>query len=160
MKKSKGGRQKRLGRSQTAMQEWLWHQGILKPNSAVRGVPDSGIKICFGASACEDTHWKGCAVACFPGGASGKELTSQCRRCKRRGFDLWVGKIPWRRAQQPTPVLLSGESRGQRSLVSYRPWGHKGSEYDWSDLACIHTEGRLSNRRWRVVISPVDACGS
>ena len=30
----------------------------------------------------------------FPGGASGKEPTCQCRRCKRRGFDSWVGKIP------------------------------------------------------------------
>ena len=31
------------------------------------------------------------------------------RRCRRHGFDLWVGKIPWRREGQPTPVLLSGE---------------------------------------------------
>ena len=34
-------------------------------------------------------------------------------------FDPWVGKIPWRRAWQPTPVLLPGESHGQRSLVGY-----------------------------------------
>ena len=33
----------------------------------------------------------------FPGDASGKEPACQCRRLKRRGFDLWVGKIPWRR---------------------------------------------------------------
>ena len=31
---------------------------------------------------------------CFPGGASGKELVCQCRRCKRHGFDPWVRKIP------------------------------------------------------------------
>ena len=36
---------------------------------------------------------------------SGKELTCQCRR---RGFNLWVGKIPWRRKWQLTPVLLLG----------------------------------------------------
>ena len=30
----------------------------------------------------------------FPGGLSGKESTCQCRRCRRRGFDPWVGKIP------------------------------------------------------------------
>ena len=30
----------------------------------------------------------------------------------------WVGKIPWRRAWQPTLVFLPGESHGQRSLVS------------------------------------------
>ena len=28
----------------------------------------------------------------FPGGASGKEPSCQCRRCKRRGFDSWVGR--------------------------------------------------------------------
>ena len=49
-------------------------------------------------------------------GASGKEPASQCRRRKRRRFDHCVGKIPWRRAWQPTPVLLPGESHGQRSL--------------------------------------------
>ena len=26
------------------------------------------------------------------------------------GFDPWVGKIAWRRAWQPTPVFLLGES--------------------------------------------------
>ena len=29
---------------------------------------------------------------------------------KRCGFDPWVGKIPWKRAWQPTPVFLPGES--------------------------------------------------
>ena len=38
-------------------------------------------------------------------------------------FNLWVRKIPWRRKWQPTPVFLSGESHGQRSLVGYRPVG-------------------------------------
>ena len=33
-----------------------------------------------------------------------------------------VGKITWRRAWQPTPVFLPGESRGQRSLVGYSLW--------------------------------------
>jgi len=32
-------------------------------------------------------------------------------------FDLWVGKIPWRRAWQLTPVFFPGESHGQRSLA-------------------------------------------
>ena len=41
----------------------------------------------------------------------------------RRGFDTWVRKIPWRRARQPTPVFLPGESHGQRILVAYSPWG-------------------------------------
>ena len=58
----------------------------------------------------------------------GKEPTCQCRRSKRRGFDPWVGKIPWRRKWQPTPVFLPGKSHGQRSLADYNPWGHKESD--------------------------------
>ena len=54
----------------------------------------------------------------FPRGASGKEPACQWRshRCR---FDPWVGKIPWRRAWQPTPVFLPGGSHGQRSLAGY-----------------------------------------
>ena len=61
----------------------------------------------------------------FPGGPS-KEPACQCRRRERRGFDPWVGKIPWRREWQPTPVFLPGESHGQRRLAGYSPWGLKG----------------------------------
>ena len=57
----------------------------------------------------------------FPGGASDKEPACQGRRHKRLRFDSWVGKIPWRRARQPTLVFLSGESHGQESQVSYAP---------------------------------------
>ena len=64
----------------------------------------------------------------LPGGASGKEPTCQCRRCKRCGFDPWVRKIPWRRKWQPTPVFLSGKSHGQRSLVGHGPRGWKESD--------------------------------
>ena len=39
-----------------------------------------------------------------------------------------MGKIPWRRKWQPTPVFLPGESRGQRSLAGYSPWGRKKSD--------------------------------
>ena len=39
----------------------------------------------------------------------------------RPGFDLWVGKIPWRREWLPTPVFFPGEFHGQRSLESYSP---------------------------------------
>ena len=61
-------------------------------------------------------------------GASGKESACKCRRRKRQGFDPWVRKIPWRRAQQPTPVFSPGESHGQRSLVDYSPWGRTESD--------------------------------
>ena len=49
-------------------------------------------------------------------------------RSKRCGFNPWVRKIPWRRAWQPTPVFLPGESRGQRSLVGYSPCCRKESD--------------------------------
>ena len=39
-------------------------------------------------------------------------------------FDPWVKKIPWRRAQQPTPVFLFAESHGKKDLVDYSPWSH------------------------------------
>ena len=43
--------------------------------------------------------------------------------------DMWVpsrvGEIPWRREWLPTPVILPGESRGQKGLEGYSPWGHK-----------------------------------
>ena len=47
---------------------------------------------------------------------SGKESAGQCRTPR---FHPWVRKIPWRRAWQPTPVFLPGESHGQSSLVGY-----------------------------------------
>ena len=48
----------------------------------------------------------------LPKCASGKEPACQCRRHKRHGFEPCVGKIPWKRAQQFSPVFLPGESHG------------------------------------------------
>ena len=45
----------------------------------------------------------------------------------RCGFNPWSRKISWRRAWQPTPVFLPGESHGQRSLEGYSPRGHTES---------------------------------
>ena len=47
------------------------------------------------------------------------------------GIDPWVGKIPWGRKWQLTPVLLPGKSHGQRSLVGHSPWGHR-VRHDWT----------------------------
>ena len=73
----------------------------------------------------------------FPGGASGKESVCQCRRHKRCRFNPQVGKIPWRRKWQPTPVFLwripwTEEPGGLQSIGSHRV-GH-----NWSDLARTH----------------------
>ena len=66
--------------------------------------------------------WNSAELRGFPGGTSGTEPACQCRRHKKCGFDSWVGKIPWRRTWQPTPVFLPRKSQGQRSLVGYSPW--------------------------------------
>ena len=50
--------------------------------------------------------------------------------------DSWVGKIPWRRKWQSTPVLLPGKSHGRRSLTGYSPWGHK--EQDTTERLHFH----------------------
>ena len=63
-----------------------------------------------------------------------KNLPANARRHKRREFDPWVWKIPWRRARQPTSLLLPGKSHGQSSLVGYSPWGRKESRRDLSVL--------------------------
>ena len=59
--------------------------------------------------------------------------TKSCR------FDPWAVKIPWRRAWQPTPVFLPGESHGQRSLVGYSPRGCK--ELDMIEITSMHAKG-------------------
>ena len=64
----------------------------------------------------------------FPDGSAVRTYL-QCRRLgKRCEYDLWVGKIPWRKEWLPTPVFLPRESHGQRSLVGYSPRGHKASD--------------------------------
>ena len=76
-------------------------------------------------------YWSIVALG-FPGSSKGKESASQCRRCR---FDLWVGKIPWRRAWKPTAVFLPGESpwteepRGLQSIWLQRV------AHNWSNLA-------------------------
>ena len=57
----------------------------------------------------------------FPSG-SAVENRLQCGKSR---LDPGVGKVPWRRARQPTPEFLPGESHGQRSPVGYGAWGWK-----------------------------------
>ena len=53
-------------------------------------------------------------------------------------------RSPWRRAWQPTPVFLPGESHGQRSLKGYSLQDCKESDttkrirHDWSEFSCMH----------------------
>ena len=76
------------------------------------------------------------ACLCSPVGSVVKEFACQCRRHRRLRLHPWVGKIPWRRKRQPTPVFLPGKSHGQRSLVGSSPGGCK--ELDMTELASTH----------------------
>ena len=53
----------------------------------------------------------------------------------RPRFDLWVGKIPWRKERLPTPVFWPGELHGL-----YSPWGRKESDTtEWVSLSLCKT---------------------
>ena len=70
----------------------------------------------------------------FPGDTSGKEPSCQRKRHKRCHFDPWVGKIPCRRAWQPTAVFWPEEFHGQRSLAGCsQSIGLQRVRHDWSD---------------------------
>ena len=64
------------------------------------------------------------------------QLYCQRRRCKRLGFDAWVGKIPWSRKWQPTPVFLPGRfmDRGAWRTIVY-----DFAELDMIEYAHTHT---------------------
>ena len=77
---------------------------------------------------------------------SGKESTCQCQRQRRCGCDLWVGKSPWSRRWQPTPVFLLGEFPGQRSLGGlqfmrgHRVWPDWANKHlpRWQEFGAAH----------------------
>ena len=68
-----------------------------------------------------------------------------CLQCGRPGFDLWVGKIPWRRERLPTPVFWPGEFHRP-----YNPWGCKESDVTFTfsrvGIHCIGKEKTFINK--------------
>ena len=100
-----------------------------------------------------------CYTVGFPGAASGKEPTYQCRKHQKCGFDPWVGKIPWSKNWQPTPVFLPEESHGQVSQAGYSPWGHK--ELDITEHTCQETYMYYPVVNWQPtpVFLPRESCG-
>ena len=92
------------------------------------------------------TKSKVCVTQCLSRAspvAQGYRVHLQCRSYRRLGFYSRARKILWRRAWQPTPVFLPGESHGQRSLVGYSPWGHK--ESDMTEATWHHTHKCFPN---------------
>ena len=72
---------------------------------------------------------------------SGKESICQCRRCKRCGFNPWVGKISWSRKWQPTPVFFLENSleRGAwwatvHGAIKSQTWLIRGTDRGRLDL--------------------------
>ena len=61
------------------------------------------------------------------GASDVKNLPAVCEMRETRVLSS-IGKIPWRREWQPTPVFLPGEFHGQRSLLGYSPLGRKESD--------------------------------
>ena len=70
-------------------------------------------------------HFK--RALCFTGLPWWLRQSRLCLQCRKPGFNPWVGKIPWRREWQPTPVLPE-EFHGQKSLADYKPGGGKESD--------------------------------
>ena len=88
----------------------------------------------------------------FPGGPDSKDSACQCRR---PGLGPWIGKIPWRREWQPTPVFLPGEFHGQRSLVDHTV---RGITESWTELGSFHFHMRSSVEHVRVAYVGVWFC--
>ena len=57
------------------------------------------------------------------------------------GFDPWLGKIPWRRAWQLTPVFLPEETPQTEQHGEYSQWGHR--ELDTTERLGIAPHTRL-----------------
>ena len=86
------------------------------------------------------------------GGASGTESTCHCRRWERCGFSPWVGKIPWRRKWQFTPVFLPG---GLQSMELQRV-GHSEQLSTQVELLPVHfcCDLLFSSQYWASDIPP------
>ena len=78
-----------------------------------------------------------------------KKKKESAYQCRRHRFDPWVGKIPWGRKWQPTPVFLPWNSQGQRNLVGYGPWVLK--ESDKTEVTYTHCDAYI---RINLYISP------
>ena len=65
----------------------------------------------------------------FPGGTSGKEPVSHCRRLRDLGSIPGLGRSSGEGNGNP-PILLPGKSHGWRSLIDYSPWGSQRVRQD------------------------------
>ena len=82
------------------------------------------------------------------GGTGGKETTYQGRRHERYRFSPWVGKIPWKKAWQPTPIFFPGEpmDRGDWRATVHRVTKSR-TRLKWFSTAQHKDEGIPLNRK-------------
>ena len=80
----------------------------------------------------------------FPGGS---EVKASACNAGDLGLIPGLGRFPWRRKWQPTPVFLPGESHGRRNLVGYSPRGRK--ESDTTERLHFHFLSLWRNRHKR-----------
>ena len=81
----------------------------------------------------------------FPSGSAGKESTCSSEDTGDVGSIPGLGRFPWRKKHQPTPVFLPEKSHEQRSLAGYSPKGCK--ELDTTERLSTST---CSNIKWKV----------
>ena len=86
-------------------------------------------------------------LAAFPGGASSKEIICQCRRCKRRGFNAWVGKISLEEGMATHSNILAWRMLWTEEPGWLQPIWLKRVRHDWSESA--HTQVWLSD--WTII---------
>ena len=84
-----------------------------------------------------------------PDGTSCKEPAYQWGRLERQGLDPWVGKIPWERKWQPTPVFLPGAFPWTEEPAGLQSMGSQRVGHDWSNLACMHAAIKNKCQCWR-----------
>ena len=93
-------------------------------------------------------------------GAAVKNLY-QRRKCKRWGFDPWVGKIPWTRKWQLIPIFVPAESHGQRSMTSHSPWDCRVG-HSWAHTLKtneIVSANLYSHNMWKLQFLPSHSMG-
>ena len=73
-----------------------------------------------------------------PDGADGKERACQCRRLKRRGFNPWVGKMPWRRAWQTHSGILTWRISRTEEPDGLQPIGSQSDMTEVTGCTCTH----------------------
>ena len=81
---------------------------------------------------CEGVYSKAKAIRCtynnistgFPGGSVVKNPPAV--------WETWVGKIPWRRTWQPTPVFLPGKSPWTEEPGGLQSMGLQRVRHDWA----------------------------